>query len=318
MDNKNIQIRMGIKEVSEEVEVLVELLRDVLGDEKQHYESRGQISFDCPVCSKEKGLDKGDGKGNLEINYFRHVYKCWACADTNGTQGPLGRLFDVWATKKQKKVYNLIRPEESKLEVKKIPKLYLPEGFMKFEDSNPRFIPHIEAMRYLTSRGITDEIIKKYNIGYTVQGNFAYRIIVPSYNVEGNLNYFIARAWTPRKMKYKNPTAEKDKIIFNEAMIDWEKDIYLVEGVFDGFFLENSIPMLGKKISALLFETLYNKAKSNIIICTDGDAWNDGLKIYHELNGGTLYNKIKIVKLPKDKDVCDLRGQIKDYFFEIK
>lgn len=309
---------MALNKVSEEVEVLVELLKDVLGNDKQHYESKGQISFDCPVCAREKGLDKGDGKGNLEINYFRHVYKCWACSDTNGTQGPLGRLFDQFGTKKQKKVYNLIKPEEQKQIEKKTPKLRLPEGFITFEDSNSRFIPHIEAMRYLTSRGITEEIIKKYNIGYTVQGNFAYRIIVPSFNCSGELNYFIARAWTPRKMKYKNPTAEKDQIIFNEYLIDWEKDVYLVEGVFDGFFLENSIPMLGKKISSLLFETLYNKAKSNIVICTDGDAWQDGLKIYHELNGGELYNRIKIVKLPKDKDVCDLRGNIQEYYYEIK
>ena len=35
--------------MTEEVEVLVELLRDVLGHEKQHYESKGQISFYCPV-----------------------------------------------------------------------------------------------------------------------------------------------------------------------------------------------------------------------------------------------------------------------------
>jgi len=56
---------MDLKNVSEEVEVLVELLRDVLGNDKQHYESKGQISFDCPVCAREKGLEKGDGKGNL-------------------------------------------------------------------------------------------------------------------------------------------------------------------------------------------------------------------------------------------------------------
>jgi hypothetical protein len=53
-------------------------------------------------------------------------------------------------------------------------------------------------------------------------------------------------------------------------------------------------------------------------ICTDGDAWTDGLKLYHELNGGRLYNKIKIIKLPNDKDVCDLRGQIEEYYYEIK
>jgi len=304
--------------MSDEVDVLIELLEDVLGDHKQHYGSKGQISFDCPVCAEEKGLETGDGKGNLEINYSRHVYKCWACSETNGTHGPLGKLFDKYGTKKQKKVYELIKPEELKKEEVWRPKLRLPEGFTKFSDSNPIFIPHREAMNYLTSRGITNEIIERFGIGYTVKGDFAFRIVVPSYNKEGQLNYFVARAWANKKMKYKNPAVPKDEIIFNESLINWEKDVYLVEGAFDSFFLENSIVMLGKVMSKLLFETLYNNAKGNIIICTDGDAWENGLKLYHELNGGTLYNRIKIVKLPLDKDVCDLKGQIEEYYYEIK
>jgi len=304
--------------MSDEIEVLVDLLSDVLGEPKQHYESKGQISFDCPVCAEEKGLDKGDGKGNFEINYFRHVYKCWACGETHGTHGPLGKLFDQHGTKKQKKLYDLVKPEELKIEDKKRIRLKLPEGFMKFKDSNPRFIPHIEAYKYLASRGINDEMIEKYGIGYTVQGDFAYRIIVPSYDKDGILNYYVARAWTPKKMKYKNPSVPKDEIIFNENKIDWTKDVFLVEGVFDSFFLDNSIVMLGKKMSQLLFQTLYNKAESNVIVCTDGDAWTDGLRIYNELNGGKLYNKIKIVKLPLNQDVCDLRGRIEEYYYEIK
>lgn len=304
--------------MSDEVEVLVELLSDVLGAPHQHYESKGQISFDCPVCAAEKGLENGDGKGNLEINYSRHVYKCWACGETLGTHGPLGKLFDKFGTKKQKKVYELIKPEELKQEEKKKVWLRLPEGYTTFEDSNPRFIPHIEAYKYLISRGITDEIIKKYKIGYTVKGDFAYRIIVPSFNSEGQLNYYVARAWTPKKMKYKNPSVPKDEIIFNEGLIDWDKDIYLVEGAFDSFFLDNPLVMLGKKMSRLIFENLYLRANANIIVCCDGDAWDDGVKIYNELNGGKLYNKIKIVKLPKDKDICDLKGQIDEYYHEMK
>ena len=304
--------------MSDEVEVLVDLLSEFLGDPHQHYESKGQISFDCPVCAEEKGLDSGDGKGNLEINYSRHVYKCWACSETYGTHGPLGKLFDQYATKGQKKVYNLIKPEELKQEDIKRPKLRLPEGFTTFKDSNPRFIPHIEAYRYLISRGVTDEMIEKYNIGYTVNGDFAYRIIVPSYNTDGQLNYFVARSWVPKKMKYKNPSIPKDEIIFNEGRIDWDKDIFLCEGAFDSFFLDNSIVMLGKKMSKLLFETLYAKANGNIIICCDGDAFEDGIRVYAELNGGRLYNKIKIVKLPVDKDICDLRGQIDEYYFEMR
>ena len=111
--------------------------------------------------------------------------------------------------------------------------------------------------------------------------------------------------------KYKNPEAEKDKIIFNEHLINWEEDVYLVEGVFDMFFLENSIPILGKNLSDKLWEKLYNNCKKNIIVCLDGDAWPDAEKLYRKLEGGKLTNRIRLLKLPKDKDVSDLGG-VKD------
>ena len=306
-----------IESEEEKTEVLVDLLRDVLGHEKQHYDSKKQISFDCPVCAAEKGVE-GDGKGNLEINYFRGVYKCWACAETHGTQGVLGKLFDKFGTKKQKQIWDLLKPEEEGEKEK--PKIYimLPQGYTKFKDSNIRFIPHREAINYLYSRGITDEMIEKYDIGYTVSGDYAYRIIVPSYNEDGYLNYFVSRAWVPKKMKYKNPSVPKEEIIFNESRVDWTKDIYLCEGVFDAFFLPNPIPMLGKFLSSNLFQKLYDNAEGNLHICLDGDAWTDALKLYHNLNGGKLYNRIKIIKLPKDKDVCDLRGDISNYYYEIQ
>jgi DNA primase len=305
-------------QMKDDVKVLLEILKEILGKPKRHYESQGQLSFDCPVCSEEKGLDNGDGKGNLEVSYSKHLYKCWACSETHDTQGHLGKLFDKFGSKKQKKIYNLIRPEEFTPKEVKQNILKLPEGFVKFKDSNSRFIPHIEAYRYLTNRGITDNMIDRFNIGYTVNGDFAYRIIVPSYDSNGVLNYFVARSWIPKKLKYKNPPVPKDEIIFNERLIDWKKDVYLCEGVFDSFFLDNSIVMLGKKMSKILFETIYEKSEGNIIICMDGDAFLDGLKIYNELNGGRLYNKIKIVKLPKDKDVCDLKGKIDEYYYEFK
>jgi hypothetical protein len=50
----------------------------------------------------------------------------------------------------------------------------------------------------------------------------------------------------------------------------------------------------------------------------DGDAWQNAVKLYHELNGGELYQKIKILKLPMDQDVCDLKGHIDPYYVTIK
>ena len=299
--------------MSDDVEILVDLLREVLGDEKQHYESKGQIAFDCPVCDDDRH------KGNLEVNYFSHVYKCWSCGDVNDTHGPLGKLFDKYGNKKQTKVYKILQPEEFKPKEKKLKKLTLPPNFTKFKDSSTVYPVRRQAYNYLISRGITDEIIDKYDIGFCDTGTHTGRIIVPSYTKNGELNYYIARSWAENsKSKYKNPEAEKDKIIFNEHLIDWKKDIFLVEGVFDGFFLPNSIPMLGKHMSQLLFETIYKKSKKDIIISLDGDAWDNAIKLYNELNGGELYGRIKIVKLPKDKDVCDLRGQIDEYYMTIR
>ena len=299
--------------MSDDSEILIELLKEVLGDEKHHYSNKGQIAFNCPVCDEDRN------KGNLEVNYFSHVYKCWSCGDVNGTHGTLGKLFDLYGNKKQKKVYKVLQPEEQKPQEKKYKKLVLPESFTKFSDSNPRYPIRQQAYNYLKSRGITDEIIEKYQIGFCDKGTHSNRIVVPSYDKNGELNYYVARSWLPySKSKYKNPEAEKDKIIFNEHLIDWKKDIYIVEGVFDAFFLPNSIPMLGKHLSSNLFETLYKKAKKNVIISLDGDAFDNAIKVYEELNGGELYNRIRIVILPKDKDVCDLKGQIDEYYYEMK
>jgi DNA primase len=297
----------------DENEALVELLEDVLGDHGLHYPNRGQISFNCPVCDDDRN------KHNLEVNYIDNVYKCWACGDSEGTHGSLGKIFDKYGNKKQKKLYNVLKPETVVKREKKKKELKLPESFTLFKDSSPVYPVRRQAMNYLKSRGITDEMIEKFGIGFCDKGDHAGRIVIPSYNKKGELNYYIARSWNPMsRAKYKNPEAEKDKIIFWENLIDWKKDIYLVEGAFDGLFLDNPIPMLGKHMSELLFETIYKNAKANVIICLDGDAWENAVKLYHELNGGELYQKIKILKLPMDEDVCDLKGQIDPYYVTIK
>ena len=298
--------------MEQEIEVILDLLEEVLGDPKKTNNSTHQYSYNCPVC------DAGRGKGNFEVNLDKSVYHCWSCGDTEGTHGPLGKLFDTYGNKKQKKLYLLVRPEEVKVRQKKEKKLVLPEGYTKFKDSNPIYPVYRQAMSYLNSRGITEEIIEKYQIGFCDKGECVGRIIVPSYDQNNKLNYYIARSWGNTKLKYKNPQVEKSNIIFNEHLINWDEDIYIVEGVFDAFFLPNPIPLLGKHLSEHLFASLYTKSKKNIIICLDGDAWDNSTRLYKELNGGDLYNRIKVVKLPVDQDVCDLRGNINDYYYKMR
>jgi DNA primase len=296
----------------DEFESVVELISDFLGEPKKVYENRSQVSWDCPVCDDDKH------KGNLEVNVDKAVYHCWSCGDSEGTHGPLGKLFDKYGNKKHKKLYQVLKPETVVKREKPKKQLKLPEGFTLFKDSSPVYPVRKAAINYLHNRGITDLMIEKYQIGFCDKGDHAGRIVIPSYDSNGELNYYIARSWNPMsRAKYKNPEAEKDKIIFWENLIDWNKDIYLVEGAFDGLFVENSIPMLGKHMSELLFNTIYKKAKDDVIICLDADAWQNAVNLYHELHGGELWGRIKLIKLPDDKDIADLRGEIKDEYYYI-
>jgi DNA primase len=277
---------------------LLGILEDFLGETRKHNEYSGQVSFDCPACSAEKGIVDGDGKGNLEINYNRNVYKCWSCAETNNMSGSVIKLLKKYGGKNSLRDYLLVRPDADNIIEKEHKDIIvtLPEGYKKISEVTIKDYNYNLALKYLRERGITDKIIREFNIGYTNKGEFFNRIIIPSYDSDNKLNYFIARWFSPKytKLKYINPTTEKQEIIFNENKINFDSTIYLCEGVFDHIVIPNSIPLLGKFISEKLLELLYEKANCNIIIVLDSDAVKDAINLYKTLNFGNLTDRIKI------------------------
>ena len=300
---------------------VVDILEDILGEHRLHNDYKGQISFDCPVCSHEiKGLDEGDGKGNLEVNYKRNVYKCWVCAETHDTYGSLYKLLKKYGNTKQLKKYLLLKPEDDGEQQKRnFVQVKLPKEFVAFKDASLglKMTPQYkQAFNYLNKRNITDLMIQMYNIGFCYTGHYEHRIIIPSYDSESRLNYFIARSYlNDTKMKYKNPEVDKETLIWNEHLINWDETVYIVEGAFDSIFLPNSIPMLGKFMTQNLFNKLYDNAK-RVVIVLDPDAWEDAFRLYHKLNCGKLMGKVRIVKLEGDSDIADLKGDLSGY--EIK
>ena len=113
--------------------------------------------------------------------------------------------------------------------------------------------------------------------------------------------------------KYKNPKASKD-IIFNELFIDWNKDLVLVEGVFDALVAGNAVPILGSTLrsgSDLLRKIVRNDTP--IYIALDPDAADKERRIIEML----LRNDIELHKV----DVTgyeDVGSMPKDIFIERK
>lgn len=289
--------------------MVISILESFLGTPMSHYEHKSQIQFDCPMCSQDKGLRNGDGKGNLAINYKLGVYKCWSCWTRNDMHGPIPVLIKKFGSPQNYTDYLLVAPKNDyeyhdNTEQRLV--LDLPESFLPFSEATPYNLGYNEAYAYLKGRGLDDEIIHRFNIGFTIDGNRKNRIIIPSYDINGELNYFIARAWSKwNKFKYLNPEADKELIIFNEHKINWNATVYLVEGAFDHIVTPNSIPLLGKFVSDKLFYDLQTKAKGDVIIVLDGGAEEraDTLFLYKKLNVLKLYNRLKVVYLSDGLDL---------------
>jgi DNA primase len=286
--------------------MIVKVLESFLGNHKKHNEDKGQASWDCPACAADKMLEGGDGKGKLEVNYKKGVFKCWVCAYKNNMHGPIEKLIKRYGTKVNLRDYLLLKPEtpyEKESYEDKIVKASLPQEFIPLKSCSKLSPKCFIATKYLSDRGIAQDIIEKYNIGYAHEGLYKNRIIIPSYDEYGDINYFIARSfnkWT--KPKYLNPDVEKEYIIFNQYKINFDATIYLLEGVFDHLVTPNSIPLLGKTLSHKLKQTLIEKAKANIIILLDNDAYDDAVKLYKELDFGDLSGRVKLCKPPVGYD----------------
>ena len=191
--------------------LVVNILESFLGEHRKHIEETGQVSYDCKACSEEKGLLDGDGKGNLEVNYNLGVFRCWSCSDTNDMRGSITKLIKRYGTPKTLRDYLLVKPDTDLVNKKEGIDIVveLPEGYKLLSETTDKDYKSSEAKQYLYRRGIGDEIIKDFNIGYTCRGDFFNRIIIPSYDKDLKLSYFIARWFSNQKtkLKYLNPTA---------------------------------------------------------------------------------------------------------------
>lgn len=287
-----------------------EMVESFLGQPRVETDIDGWFEYDCPNCADIEG--KPDHKHNLPVSYQKGYCHCWKC----GFSASIGVLIRKYGSKQLYESYKtFLREIASTLEFQ----------FSMFSDNNRNYLQEIQsdlalpknimqvsdcpdAYAYLSKRGITQDIIERYHIQcipWCDDFKCRCRIVIPSYNRFGDLNYYIARDYTGKqKLKYANPPIPKTKIVFNEQNVDWYDTIYLCEGVFDSIVTPNSIPMLGKGLSedALLFQTLLERAESDVVVFLDDDAYSDAVKLYHTLNATSLRDRVKLIETPTGFD----------------
>jgi len=264
-------------------ELILSFLDKVFDEPKKKFEDTIDFEFNCNSNKCKHDVNKY----NLTYNINKNIFNCWKC----GYRGNLHKLLNKYGSKDDYELLSSVvedlkheAPIEN-FEYEKKP-LELPEGF-NFLETAPESFHKKNALNYLEGRGIGIQEIKKYKMGFTAKGKYKFRIIVPSYDKDGKLNYFDGRAFYPNiKPTYLKPDAEvvkKSEIIFNEQNICFNVPIFLVEGVFDMFPIYNVVPILGKRINIELLNKLI-KHKTPVVLSLDEDAISDVVGIFYLLN----------------------------------
>ena len=199
----------------------------------------------------------------------------------------------------------LFRSKNTEPEDHTITKVTLPKEFKPLINISRTDIFAKHVLTYLKKRGITKSDILKYNIGYCEEGRYSGRVIIPSYDVNGELNYFIARDINPdSKKKYDTPKCNKNEIIGLEYFVNWNTPIILCEGIFDAIAIKrNAIPLLGKTIPKALMKKLVETNVKTVYVSLDRDALKDALSYAEQLLN--LGKDVYLIDL-KDKDPSEM------------
>ena len=248
--------------------------------------SSNGINFDvrCPICAPTDPTKK-----KLSIRTDNGANHCWVCGWRSRSIVPLVRKYGTQRQMEAVKAVlgsngftsQIVTGEREK------PPLALPKDFTLLTLA-PTNDPDVKAVwRYVISRGLSESDAWYFKFGVSNDPRWKRRVIMPSFDATGKLNYFTARAIDPdRKPKYDNPDVDRTPVVFNEVNLDWRSPLVLCEGPFDLVKCQqNSVPMLGSDLDErheLFSRILINDTP--VLLAMDGDMWNTKTpKVYKKL-----------------------------------
>jgi hypothetical protein len=256
----------------------------------------------CPMCAPR---DKG--KRKLVIRLEDDANHCWTCTWRARSLAPLLKKFagmrdliryrDTFMNENVRSLW--MDPED--IETKKVIKL--PDDFTLIPIADQRDPDTRSLIRYLTSsRNVTERDMWYYKLGRSNDPTWSRRVMIPSFNADGELNYLIGRAVDRQKRRYENEEVERTSIVFNEININWSKRLVICEGAFDMMKCgENATCLLGASLNEnhLLFDRIVSNS-TPIALALDSSAMKNALYIARKLEEYDI--DVVLVDLGSHKD----------------
>jgi DNA primase len=280
----------------ENEQLVLGLLESVLGKGKPD-KNKKDHAFHCPICNHKKP--------KLIVNIFTGQYNCWTCHPATKGKTPVS-LFKKLGVEKERMIEmkGYFKGDRTKIEDTETTRVFLPKEFISMTE-NDKSLEYRRATVYLKNRGINESDVRKYNIGYCKEGRYRNRVIVPSYDKNGQVNYFIARSFEKDPyQKYDAPSVQKTEIVGMEYFVNWSVPVILCEGIFDAIAIKrNVVPLFGKSITKALMLKLVESQVKTVYLALDKDALKEALTYSEQLIN--LGKEVYLIELD-GKDPSDL------------
>lgn len=271
---------------------------------------KGSVGVDCPFCS--------DTNKHLGIFLDRGNYSCWKC----GAKGSLFRLLKTlkgvqfgeyseqtgWKDRSagHKTILDGIfnPPKESRI---------IPSNIKEIEQylrPISKYYGIRQALkRYVDRRKLTIKSLNQNGCSFSPIGPMKDRIVIPIPHPSFNLKpvAYIGRAIEDSvRPKYLLSTGfEKAKYLYFNKSVDPDEPLYLVEGILDSWAFRTfqAAAILGKNVSTEQINQLVQSEVNEIVVCLDGDAKIDCVKLARSLSNHFIASHIL---LPDKEDPSSL------------
>jgi DNA primase len=162
------------------------------------------------------------------------------------------------------------------------------------------------AMRYFQGRLITEDSVKKFDLGFSEKQDM---VTIPVASPDGMEIGFVGRSIEGKEFK-NTPGLPKSKVLFNLHRVKTAGKVYVVESSFDAIRLDQcgfpAVATLGANVSNYQTDLL-QKYFNEIYVIADNDEAGGNMK---DKLIERLGNRVNVIKLDRQyKDIGDMSDE---------
>lgn len=297
-------MQVSNKYISEDILTILQDIKSEVPDKLGSFKRSGTgIAVTCP--SHADGKEKNPScfinvdSNSIEEGTF-HCFTCGVSGDFSKFVGLCFNKSSSFGTNWLLNRYSTIDKPTLNLPIidlsqKYISKKYLDESIL---DSFDSYHP------YMSKRGISDEVIKEFNLKYDRNTQC---VVFPVYDEKNRLSFLTRRTVEGKKFIIDKNASKA--VVYGLNKAQYYKEVYVVESQINCLVLWSwgypAVALLGAGTTKEQLKTLSNSPIRSFILCYDGDqAGKHGAELFQKYISKSKFTTN--IVLPNGKDVADL------------